>query len=169
MSTGDSINKSFTNTLKYNTRRVVDTNLMLFISMLIMFYLGLREIKTFSSFSFFGILVSLFVSQIFLRWVTISLTKWDLLEKKPWLFGLTNFDKKINNAISNKNINFLKNAKYVAISSLILLLITTIIIGVLSGITNNFWTSFNSSKEFLGGYSINIYSSNNNSFFDSSG
>ncbi|VEU64677.1 preprotein translocase subunit SecD [Mycoplasmopsis cynos] len=167
MSTGDSINKSFTNTLKYNTRRVVDTNLMLFISMLIMFYLGLREIKTFSSFSFFGILVSLFVSQIFLRWVTISLTKWDLLEKKPWLFGLTNFDKKINNAISNKNINFLKNAKYVAISSLILLLITTIIIGVLSGITNNFWTSFNSSKEFLGGYSINIYSSNNNSFFDS--
>ncbi|WBP83853.1 protein translocase subunit SecDF [Mycoplasmopsis edwardii] len=164
MSTGDSINKAFMNTLRYNTRRVFDSNLIMFVSMLILFYLGLNEVKSFASFTVFSIIVVLIVSQVLLRWITISLTKWSLIENKEWFFGLTKVDKKFYNYINANQKDYLKFGKFGWIILLALLLVASIVVATLGAINKSFWSAFNSSRDFVGGYNINIASLNNSEY-----
>ncbi|AKF41141.1 preprotein translocase subunit SecD [Mycoplasmopsis canis] len=161
---GDSIKKSFINTLRYNSVRVIDSSFVIFISMLIMFYLSGNEIKNFASLSVFWVIISLFGSLLFLKWITTSLATWSKLENREKLFGINNYDKRFFTSFIQKELNYLKYSKVINILFICLIIISVIVFSIFAGINKDFSSGINTSKDFKNYYVINVYSSDNSAF-----
>lgn len=161
---GSSFKKSFKNSNKLSLSAILDANITTLIVAFILFYFGTRSIRGFSISLILSIVFTLIVMLIFTRFVSSMLVSTSWFDKKMWLFGIHN--KYINKDNSNKRYvkyNYIKNAKWFALGSLIIIIaagITFISIGNSSG---DILHGINRSLEFRGG--VNVLITGDNSQF----
>ncbi|SJZ47181.1 protein translocase subunit SecDF [Mycoplasmopsis verecunda] len=156
--TGDSLKKSFRNANKLSLSSILDANVTTIIVGFILFYFGTKEVRGFSVTLVLSILFTLLIMLVFSRFLATMLVNSGLLDDKLYLLGIRKryINHKTKLGIAVENNNYLKQAKWFALGSLIFVLIGIIVFASISGAKGQFWGGFNLALEFSGGTNITI-------------
>ncbi|MHA3828533.1 protein translocase subunit SecDF [Mycoplasma sp. Z1473D] len=155
---GDSLKKSFRNANKLSLSSILDANVTTIIVGFILFYFGTKEVRGFSVTLVLSILFTLIVMLLFSRFLATMLVNTGLLDNKLYLLGIRKkyINHKTKLGLKVENNNYLAQAKWFALGSIIFMLIGVIVFASISGANKELWAGFNRSLEFSGGTNITI-------------
>ncbi|QNM93332.1 protein translocase subunit SecDF [Mycoplasma sp. Pen4] len=155
---GEALKKSYRNANRLSLSSIIDANLTTIIVGFILFYFGTKDVRGFSVTLVLSVLFTLLVMLVFSRFLATLLVSSGLFENRLWLLGIRkryiNHKTKLG-ILVDKN-NYLKQAKWFALGSIIFILIGIIVFTSISASNKELWAGFNRSIEFSGGINIAI-------------
>ncbi|ADE19744.1 protein translocase subunit SecDF [Mycoplasma crocodyli] len=154
---GSSLKKSFKNSNSLSFSTIIDANITTLIVAFTLFYFGTKDVRGFSISLILSIIFTLIVMLIFTRFTSSLLVNTGWFDKKLWLLGV--HKKLIAKDNSNKlyvRFDYVKQAKWFALVSLIII-IASIIVFVSIGLSkSNIWDGIVRNIDFKGGLNITI-------------
>ncbi|WP_416322816.1 hypothetical protein O7983_000317 [Mycoplasmopsis felis] len=154
---GDTLKKSLKNSYRDNLYGILDSNILILISGLLLFFFGYNLFNTYGVIFSISSIVILFIILFFNRFLNEFIINNDFWSHKLFLAigykkKFQNYQSKIETKISNANI--FKFSNYLSILFFAFILIGVITFSVLSGINQNILSGLNSSFEFAGGNNV---------------
>lgn len=150
---GDTLNKAFKNSNKMSISSIMDANITTIIVGFILFFLGTKDVRGFSITLILSILFTLLVMLVFTRFLATMLVGTGAFNDRLYLLGIRKRYIKHTSKLGilvNK-ADYLKNAKWFALLSLIFIIAGSIVFTIFAVQGQEFSAGINRSIEFSGG------------------
>lgn len=154
---GEKLKKAFKNANRMSLSSIVDANLTTLIVSFILFYFGIRTVKSFSISLVLSVIFTLFVMLLYTRMMATLLINTGAFDNHLGWLGIRT--KKINNLNMNakyRKFDYVKNTRWFALGSLLFILIGLAVYITFAIMGHSAWAGFNRSIDFQGGTKIYI-------------
>lgn len=153
---GDTIKKAYRNANRFSLSSIIDANITTIIVAFALFYFGTKSVKGFSISLMLSIIFTLLVMLVFTRFMSSLIVGSGILQNRLWLLAGVH-KKNIKRDNSQKfyiRFNYIKHAKWFALSSLILIIVGVIVFVSIGLQSSSIFDGLNRSIEFKGGVSV---------------